>query len=441
LLKDEPGEETVDVIVDEPAGRHNVYAFDARLGRVRLQSVREADAEGPFEVAHIEDHEERLPVILLSRLPTFAGCVVEARVLGGVKLESAMVIIATPAADPQPRAVQGATCEGEPVVRAAVALAGTAEGPASVVEAGEAREYIAEWRREVRTAFARRAQVRAGAAWKAVAPSREGGGPHTWAENLLFTLPQRFQNYVAELLFDDERILFYVERPPFRTAGRLGLLSGRKEHEALLVLTDRMLLFMQDAIPPDITMVHWGYDANILAVEQLRSASIEPSGAYFQLAVSFESASGGHETLRFPFQESHREPVEELLPLIRSFGENAGLLPRRVYTGAPAWKNFLEPAAPVEEDGPRMTAASDRGRVVLTHGTLTVEDGSRPPALIPISDVTSFSLLRALTGCRFTVHSGEGGRIVEHSLVFNYPQAPAFLDLTARLRHRLGNAR
>jgi hypothetical protein len=441
LLKEEPGEETVDVIVDEPAGRHNVYAFDARLERVRLQSVREADAERPFEVAHIEDHGERLPVILLSSLPTFAGCLVEARVLGGVASQSSMVVVAAPAADPRPRDLQSAECDGAAVIRAAEGLLGTADVRASLIEAAEVREYIAEWRRDVRTAFARRAQVRTGAAWKAVAPSREAGGPHTWAENLLFTLPQRFQNYVAELLFDDERILFYVERPPFRTAGRLGPLSGRKEHEALLVLTDRMLLFMQDAIPPDITMVHWGYDARIVAAEQLRGASIETSGAYFQLAMSFEAASGGQETLRIPFPESHREPIEELLPLVRAFGGNAGLLPRRVYAGPPAWKNVLGQPAATEDAESHVLAASDRGRVVLTAGTVTVEDGSRPAAVVPVCDVTSFSLLRALTGCRFTVHSQEGGRIGEHSLAFNYPQAPAFLTLTAQLRHRLGNAR
>jgi hypothetical protein len=42
-------EETIDVIVDKPLARHNVYSFDQRRGRVWLAEVREVTRGSPWE--------------------------------------------------------------------------------------------------------------------------------------------------------------------------------------------------------------------------------------------------------------------------------------------------------------------------------------------------------------------------------------------------------
>jgi len=442
-------EETIDVVVDKPMARHNVYAYDQRRNRIRLEAVRAVEQEGPFEVAHIEDHGERLPVILLSSLPTFEGCLVEARVVGGVQRPPGLVVVAAPIADATaPQDIDAIGCRHEEVLQAGVDLLRSPDGPVSVVGPEEALDYIHAWRQQVRTIAARRAQVRSGAAWKAVAPSKDGGGPHTRAENLLFLLPQRFQNYVAELLFDDERVLFFIDRPSFRHPRRLGSLRGRKGHEGLFVLTDRMLLFMEDAIPPGITMVHWGYRADTVAVEQILGAELATSGAVVTLCLHYRAAGGQTDSLRIPFPESHHAALEDVLPLLRAFAAENTMLPRRLYTGSPLWfhherpKFHAETEAHCRQEGDgAVVATSDRGRAVLRGGSVTIESEKKGSALVPICEVTSLSLLRALTGCRFTLRSGANGRVTKHSISFNYPQAPAFLELTARLRHLLGNPR
>lgn len=443
------GEETIDVVVDKPMARHNVYSFDPRRNRIRLEAVRAVEQERPFDAAHVEDHGERLPVILLSSLPTFEGCLVEARVLGGVQHLPAIVVIAAPVADPlAPQNIDSFECLKRDLACAAVDLLGSPDGPVSFIGAAEALRCVGEWRRSVRTAAATRTQVRGGAAWKAVAPSKESRGPHTWAENLLFRLPLRFQDYVAELLFDDERILFYLDRPPFRHHGRLGSLRGKKANEGLFVLTDRMALLMEDAIPPGITMVHWGYRADIVAVEQILGAELATSGAVVTLCLHYRAAGGQTDSLRIPFPESHREALEDVLPLLRAFAAENTMLPRRLYTGSPLWfhherpKFHAETEAQCRQEGDgAVVATSDRGRAVLRSDSVTIESEKKGSALVPICEVTSLSLLRALTGCRFTLRSGAGGRVAEHSIAFNYPQAPGFLELTARLRHMLGNPR
>lgn len=440
---------TVDVIVDRPMARHNVYSYDQRRKRVRLEAVRDVEDRRSFELAYIEDHEERLSVILLTSLPTFDGCLIEARILGGVQHLPAIAVLAAPVADPvAPQNIDSADCVRQELVRAAADLLRSPDGEVSFVEAAEALRCVDEWRRSVRAAAARRAQVRSGAAWKAVAPSKECRGPHTWAENLLFRLPLRFQDYVAELLFDDERILFYLDRPPFRHHGRLGSLRGKKANEGLFVLTDRMALLMEDAIPPGMTMVHWGYRADIVAVEQILGAELGTSGAVVTLCLHYRAASGQTGSLRIPFPESHREALEDVLPLLRAFAAENTMLPRRLYTGSPSWLDHERPKFHAEteaqcrqEGGGAVVATSDRGRAVLRSDSVTIESEKKGSALVPICEVTSLSLLRALTGCRFTLRSGAGGRVAEHSISFNYPQAPAFLELTGRLRHLLGNPR
>jgi hypothetical protein len=440
--------ETVDVIVNRPMARHNVYSYDQRRKRIRLEAVRDVEDRRSFEFAHIEEHDERLPVILLSLLPTFERCLIEARILGGIQHLPAIVVLATPVADPMaPQDIDSVECSRQELACAAVDLLGSPDGAVSFIGAAEALRYVDEWRRSVRAAAARRAQVRSGAAWK-VAPSKDGGGPHTWAENLLFSLPLRFQNYVAELLFDDERILFYIDRPSFRHPGRFGSLRGKRANEGLFVLTDRMFLFMEDAIPPGITMVHWGYRAYIVAVEQILDAELVTSGPVVTLCLHHRAEGGQTDTLRIPFPESYREALEDVLPLLRAFAAEDTLLPRRVYTASPVWAHheLTKVHAPAKDrsqqaEDDTVVALSDRGRAVLSGGTVTIESDKDRSAAVPICEITSFSLLRALTGCRFTLRSGASGRVAEHSISFNYPQAPAFLELTARLRHLLGNPR
>lgn len=419
--------DTVDVVVEKPLCRHAVYVFDERLQRIRLHAIHDSETR-PFELGFIEDHGERLPVILLSNLPTFEGCVVEARVLTAVVGEPGSVIVASP--------VHQDAREIEPlrasIVQAAAELLQAPQGGMglSLTNAVQAAACVKAWRREVRSVAARRATVLTAAAWRAERP-REPGGPHTWAEKLLLTLPGRFQDYIAELLFDDERVIYYLGRPAMRGPWLRG--GNRKAHEGLFLMTDRAVFFMEDAIPPDSTMVHWGYKVDIVAIEQVRSACLEVQPSGVSLRLNVESKNRQVANLSWLFPRSHHEALDEAMPLLNSFAGPGGLLPRRLYRPQPAGDSCIDLAS--EE----VIAENDRGRVVLNEESLLLEANGRIIGEVALGDVTSLSLLRSLMGCEFVVRSVVRGVEREVRSGFRYPQAPAFLRLSGALRVSMGN--
>src|SRR5687767_782444 len=79
----------LNVIVETPKGSRNKYNFDFELGLFRLKKVLPAGAVFPFDFGFIPstcgDDGDPLDVLLLMDEPAFAGCVVEARLLGAME--------------------------------------------------------------------------------------------------------------------------------------------------------------------------------------------------------------------------------------------------------------------------------------------------------------------------------------------------------------------
>jgi hypothetical protein len=90
------------------------------------------------------------------------------------------------------------------------------------------------------------------------------------AERDLTRLPPRFVRGLGGLLDDEERILASVERPPEASAGLLGWRRARDRRAALLLLTDRQVLWMVDHVPPSRYLLDWGVDAELLPIERMR---------------------------------------------------------------------------------------------------------------------------------------------------------------------------
>jgi hypothetical protein len=114
--------------------------------------------------------------------------------------------------------------------------------------------------------------------------------PHAQAEHLIRFVPQRFQQALADLLLDDERLLAFVERPLLRhRTGLLGMQTWRS-NEGLFLVTDRQVLWLRDFLAPGSGFLPGGYIAHMAPLERLQAITILPAGnAPDELADRLES--------------------------------------------------------------------------------------------------------------------------------------------------------
>lgn len=437
----------VEVRIEEPAGPYHTYSYDSRHHALRLSETVIDVTSTPAEIGVLTRTEGSetpgLKALALTDMPTFPGCFITMRVLGGAMIDDkagSLLVVGVPASHPRYAAVQTVTDLSQRELEALSAFIRRRFGVKAeqwlMVEAVQQRIQTA-----IELAVHERimrAQVRYGAAWRAEAPPREGSSeaePYTWAEHLLPTLPLRFQHYVAELLYPDERILFFTERPPFSHGRRF--LRGKQEREGLLIITDRSVLLMMDPIPPGATMVHWGYIAKITAVERIVGARVQEQSGRVSLELDAE-ASGGVETIRVPFPPAYRQALEEGAALLRRFipaKETQAV--RRVYLPVDPRRNQAEPEGMGDLTVTATTAKGDQQAVHLTPPHLIVHS-ERDAWEGCVSAVSSLEVVQSLLGCRlsFTIPMAEGERQV--TLRYNYPQSPPFLDVVSVIRHLLG---
>jgi len=297
----------------------------------------------------------------------------------------------------------------------------------------------------------RAAPVLSGAAWRVERPPLPGEddkGPHTWAENLFPKVPYRFQRYVRELFFDDERILYFLHRPPFRHGKGIGARLRPREREALLLITDRMVLFLEDAVPTDATMVHWGYQATTTAIERVSDVHVVKEERVAALRLRINHGRKRDE-MRMAFPPSHAEALDQAAALIRGFCKSRRSLPRRIYERAPAWEPpdiraqrlRLEgslPGAVAERHKEDLRAGCDEGTVRLLTGKLFLTDAGGEEQVVDVTAVTTVELVRSLLGSRFTVRWLEDRTLREWSCRFEYPRSGDFLRILSRLRHLMG---
>ena len=102
---------TFEVQVELPSGPYNDYVYDAKRRAFRLQAVVSPEHSLPADcgalVGTMGSDGRPLAALLLVSGPTVPGCLVDARVLGGVELASG-----------ETRIVAGITITGDSVCRA-----------------------------------------------------------------------------------------------------------------------------------------------------------------------------------------------------------------------------------------------------------------------------------------------------------------------------------
>lgn len=92
LLRLEPFAEEaahVNVVIETPQGSRNKFNFDERLGLFKLGGVLPAGAVFPFDFGFVPStlggDGDPLDVLVLMDEPAFAGCLVEARLIGVIE--------------------------------------------------------------------------------------------------------------------------------------------------------------------------------------------------------------------------------------------------------------------------------------------------------------------------------------------------------------------
>ncbi|MBO9675756.1 MAG: inorganic diphosphatase [Sphingobacteriaceae bacterium] len=77
------------VIIETPKGAHQKFDYEPKSGRFLLSKLMPAGMVFPFDFGFIPgtvgEDGDPLDVMLLSELHTFTGCVVECRIIGGIK--------------------------------------------------------------------------------------------------------------------------------------------------------------------------------------------------------------------------------------------------------------------------------------------------------------------------------------------------------------------
>jgi len=137
----------------------------------------------------------------------------------------------------------------------------------------EEEEKPVAWRAIEGLAEALRAEIQKNAFLEDATPA-----PHAQAEHLIRFVPQRFQQALADLLLDDERLLAFVERPLLRhRTGWWGMQTWRS-NEGLFLVTDRQVLWLRDFLTPGNSFLPGGYIAHVAPLERLETIALLPAG-------------------------------------------------------------------------------------------------------------------------------------------------------------------
>lgn len=100
---------TVVAFIEIPRGSRNKYEYDEETGRLRLDRVLYSSVHYPTDYGFIPDtlaeDGDHLDILVLMQEPTFPGCIIDARPIGGLDMSdekgSDFKVLAVPVGDPR----------------------------------------------------------------------------------------------------------------------------------------------------------------------------------------------------------------------------------------------------------------------------------------------------------------------------------------------------
>ena len=275
-----------------------------------------------FDRAALIDSDDglgrRIRVLVAVPASTFAGARLIAEVTGGWRTERGPILLG--------RVPQA----GLPIPGLARIVGGIDDGATWLDrEAAQREARLGHHRYRERQSHAR---IRGGRAWHPLGARppelARFATPHSIAEYSLARVAPQFLRGLEGLLDDDERVIYWIERPMLTDVGLLRRLRGRIDRRAaLLVLTDRQLLWIVDHTQPDRYLSDWGVDVELVPVERVVDVDREPAGETVRLKV--ETPAGA---LRFVLPYELSDEVGVMRDLLGRFTPAAAEgLPRRRY--------------------------------------------------------------------------------------------------------------
>lgn len=260
----------------------------------------------------------RVPVLVALPASTFAGARLEIELTGGWSSRAGCILVGR---------LPGSSTPNPALARIAAGVDGAAtwlDREAAELEARRAYQRDRERRSHAR--------IREGRAWDpagALPPEiARFATPHSAAEYRLARLPPRYLRGLEGLLDDDERMLYWVDRPALADVGIVQRLRGALDRRAaLLALTDRQLLWIVDHAPPDRYLSDWGVDVELVPIERVVGAACTLRGASVELTVATPAGSRS-----YALPAEHEREAGVMRDLIARFTpDRAGAVPRRRY--------------------------------------------------------------------------------------------------------------
>jgi inorganic pyrophosphatase len=113
--------ESVLAFIEIPRGSRNKYEFDEELGRLKLDRVLYSSVHYPTDYGFVPDtlaeDGDHLDILVLMQEPTFPGCIIEARPIGGLDMSDEkgpdFKVLAVPVGDPRYQHVADLTSLGD----------------------------------------------------------------------------------------------------------------------------------------------------------------------------------------------------------------------------------------------------------------------------------------------------------------------------------------
>jgi hypothetical protein len=311
----------VTVEVEQAPGPGVDFDRDRGLGLLGMRA-RAGGAWLGFDRAALVDsddgHGRRIPVLVAVPNSTFRGARLRVELTGGWVGDRGPILVGRVPGGPTPL---------EALARIA---GGTDERSRSLApDDVEAEARRAHQRFRERESHAR---ITSGRAWYAIGVQSPElarfATPHSAAEYSLSRLPPRYVRGLEGLLDDDERLLYWIERPMLTDAPLLDRWRRRIDRRAaLLALTDRQLLWIVDHAQPDRYLSDWGVDVELVPVERVLDVECSSHGEQAELRVT---TPAGPCAFRLPIELT--DEIQVMRDLVARFRPtSAGRLPRRRY--------------------------------------------------------------------------------------------------------------
>lgn len=376
----------IDVVILQPQHDCPLYTWDREQDRMCVTGIYHAENGLPCQIArYVLEGTVEFPVFLITHYSFSPGTWVHARILGALQCISSAQegsasspeswnLIATVELDTYASFFSPSSKQRLPAQRAAIeAYLRAQRGLVEDAQHHASSESLVAWDAEATVRFLRETRVQVkrdqranvhrnpwrvrmtqaeeeqpmawrvleglSAAQRAALRERESvddaTAPHAYAEQLLRFVPQRFQQALAELLLEDERLLAFVERPLLRhRTGVLGVQTWRS-NAGLFLVTDRQILWLRDFFSPGTNYLPGGFIAHAAPVERLKSITLLPAGRtpdaflahlaesdsrYLRLVMEVESSvESEYIVVEFPSGVESEKALAHLVPLLHGF--------------------------------------------------------------------------------------------------------------------------